>query len=148
MCLDLVPIHTLRLVLHFFKSNNRWLDQYFTQMFCPGKFTVWIRMHFLGRPQADFFCDFLNTKKSFGMVLQLANVGENSSNTYLEACLALFKSKNRWLDQYFTQLFSPGKFILRRPKLPTNFYHFSDLNSNTFAACETIPEDFLVFTKF
>jgi hypothetical protein len=41
------------------------------------------------------------------MVSQAANVFEFSSNTYLEACLALFKSNNRWLDQYFTKCFAP-----------------------------------------
>ncbi len=44
------------------------------------------------------------------MVSQAANVFEFSSNTYLEACFALFKSNNRWLDQYFTQMFCPSKF--------------------------------------
>ncbi len=59
-----------------------------------------------------FFKDFVNTKKSSGMASQAANVFEFSSNTYLEDCLALFKSNNRCLDQYFSQMFCPGKFTV------------------------------------
>ncbi len=128
----------------------------------------------------------MNTKKFSGMVSPAANVFEFSSNTYLEACLALLNQIIAGSINILHKCFHSRRFfgvhkikkISVRATKKTHTYPHSEftgakhmvkywlsqrlfdlksakkasmydleLNSNTFAACETIPEDFLVFTK-